>query len=437
VSEPLKLRPRERDALIQSLRAGVVPSTGIQHIQVGRAAETKAMIRDVERVADGGSAVRFVIGDYGAGKTFFLNLVRAVALEKKLVTMHADLNPDRRLHSTGGKARALVAELTRNAATRSKPEGGALASVVERFITAAIADARTRSLAPAVVIQDRLNSLTESVGGFDFAEVVGAYWRGHDTQNETLKSDAVRWLRGEFASMTDARKALGVRTIVDDDNVYDHLKLLARFSRLAGYSGLLVGIDEMVNLYRIPHARSRQSNYEQLLRILNDCLQGSAAGLGALFGGTTDFLTDTRRGLYSYEALQSRLAPNNFASAGVVDHSAPVLRLDPLTQEDLFILLTRLQAVFASGDAEHVTLKEADLQAFMAQCRQRLGDTYFRTPRTTIVEFLNLLSILDQNPNEPLERFLKGLALQPDVAPDSSVLTEEDDELGDLKTFKL
>ncbi|MCP4204440.1 MAG: ATP-binding protein, partial [bacterium] len=343
------IRPRDRDAIIQSLRAGVVPRRGYRHIQVGRHQELKALVRDVDRIADAGSAIRFIIGPFGSGKTFFLSLVRAVGLQRKLVTVHADLAPDRRLFSTGGHARLLYAELMRNMATRSRPDGKALPAVVERFASSAVREARERGVEPLVVIQERLESLSEMVGGYDFAHVIGAYWQGHDMGDTQLQTHAIRWLRGEFSTRTDARKVLGVRTIIDDRNVYDHLKLLARFVRLAGYSGLLVCLDELVNLYKLASGRARNSNYEQILRVLNDCLQGSAEGLGVLLGGTPEFLTDTRRGLYSYQALQSRLAENTFANGELVDLSGPVVRLANLSPEDIFVLLGKLRHVYASG----------------------------------------------------------------------------------------
>lgn len=438
----VRIRPKERDAILQSLRAGVVPRGGLQHIQVGRASEVRATIADIERIADGGSAIRFVIGEYGSGKTFFLNLVRAIALEKKLVTLHADLGPDRRLHGTGGQARSLFTELTRNTATRSKADGGALASVVERFITSALEQARDRGVAPEAVIRERLQGLSELVGGYDFAEVVAAYWRGHDTGDERLKLDAVRWLRGEFTTRTDARAALGVRAIVDDANVYDHLKLLARFVRQAGYGGLLVCIDEMVNLYKLSHAKARSSNYEQLLRILNDCLQGSAEGLGFLLGGTPEFLLDTRRGLYSYEALQSRLAQNTFAKQGLVDLTGPVLRLMSLTQEDMFILLRNVRHVYAAGDPGAYLLPDEGLQAFMAHCFTRVGEAYFRTPRSTLTAFINLLAVLEQNRSVSWPDLIGAVEISSESNPDlggaeekeSAATGAEDD---DLASFKL
>src|SRR4051812_30233010 len=271
----VRLRPRDRDAILQSLAAGVVPRRGQQHIQVGRVDEVRAVVTDIERIVDGGAAIRMVIGQYGSGKTFFLQLVRSIALEKGLVTMHADLSPERRLHATGGQARALYAELARNTATRSSPEGGAMPSIVERFITSARSEATVRGLSTDLIISSRLSSLSEMVAGYDFAAVIGAYWRGHEEGDEALQASAVRWLRGEYSTRTDARSDLGVRTIIDDAGFYDHLKLFARFVKLAGYAGLLVSLDEMVNLYKLANTTARSANYEQILKVLNDCLQGS------------------------------------------------------------------------------------------------------------------------------------------------------------------
>lgn len=433
------LRAKERDAVIQSLRAGVVPRLGLHHIQVGRAEEVKALLGDIERIADGGSGIRFVIGSYGAGKTFFLQLVRSIALEKKAVTLHADLAPDRRLQATGGQARSLYAELMRNMATRAKPDGGALPSVVERFVTSAMADAQQRAVSPEVAIRERLAALSELVGGYDFAEVLAAYWRGHDSGDDTLKASAIRWLRGEFATRTDARAALGVRTIVEDSNVYDQLKLLARFVRLAGYAGLVVELDEMVNVYKLSHTKSRGDNYEQILRILNDCLQGSAVGLGFLMGGTPDFLLDPRRGMYSYAALQSRLAENTFVTEGLVDFSGPVLRLASLTPEDFFVLLTKVRHVHAGGDASRYLVPDDALKAFMDQCAKRLGDECFRTPRSIITAFVNLLAVLEQNPNASWQQLVGQLEIPTETNPDLEPPPSEgadgtaDDELASFR----
>ncbi len=408
------IRPRERDAILQSLAAGVVPRVGQQHIQVGRSLEIKALLGDLERMADGGCAIRFVIGEYGSGKTFFLQLVRAIAHEKRMVVVQADLAPDRRLHATGGQARSLYAELMRNLSTRSKPEGGALASVVERFVSTALQQAQLEGRSPAVVIQERLSDLTELVGGFDFAQVIAQYWKGHDTGNDVLKADAIRWLRGEFSTKTEARAALGVRTIVDDASVYDHLKLMSRFVRHAGYAGFVVELDELVNVYKLANSQARSGNYEQILRILNDCLQGGASSLGFLFGGTPDFLLDVRRGLYSYEALRSRLMENRFATDGMIDLSGPVIRLTSLTQEDLFVLLQKLRDLHANGDPSRSALPNEGLQAFMAHCSQQIGEVYFRTPRNTIRAFVQLLQVLDQNEAANWQERLGGVSIQPD-----------------------
>jgi hypothetical protein len=412
------IKSKDRDTVIQSLQAGVVPRRGQHLIQVGRVEEIKAVIRDLDRIAEGGSAIRFVIGEYGSGKTFFLTLVRSIALEKKLVTAHADLTPDRRLHATSGQARSLYVELMQNLATRTKPEGGALPSIVERFVTSAVSEGRDREVDPEVVIRERLSHLSEMVGGYDFAEVIAAYWRGHDSGDETLKANAIRWLRGEYTTRTDARLALGVRTIVDDANVYDQLKLFTQLVKLAGYSGFLICLDELVNLYKLANTQARKSNYEQILRILNDCLQGTAVGLGFMLGGTPDFLMDTRRGLYSYPALQSRLAENTFAVNGLVDYNNPVLRLGNLSPEDLFVLLSKVRHVFASGDPSQYLLPDAGIQAFMTHCSQRIGEAYFRTPRNTIKAFIDLLSVLEQNRQVAWTDLVSQISVAPEANPD-------------------
>lgn len=431
-----QIRLRDRDAVIQSLRAGVVPRSGQHLIQVGRAREIETLVADIARIADGGSAFRVVIGEYGAGKTFFLNLVRAVALEKKLVVATADLNPDRRLHASGGQARSLYAELMRNLSTRTKPDGGALAGIVEKFIATAKTDAKASSQSTEAVLRQKLDQLTELVNGYDFADVIAAYCRGYEEGNEKLKSDAIRWLRGEFATKTDARQALGVRSIVDDSEVYDQLKLMARFVRLAGFAGLLVSLDELVNLYKLANTQARNSNYEQILRILNDSLQGTAVGLGFVLGGTPEFLLDTRRGLYSYPALQSRLAQNTFASDGLVDFSGPVVRLSSLTPEDFYVLLQKIRSVYASGDADKFLVPDQGIFSFMEHCSKRIGDTYFRTPRTTITAFINMLAVLDQNPGAAWQDLLGGI----EVAADNGGVTDQQVEADDgdeFASFKL
>ena len=307
-----KLRSRERASIIQSLKAGVTPRIGIQHIQVGRVQEIGALDRDIETIAQGGAAFRLIIGEYGSGKTFFLGVIRAIALEKRLVSVTADLSPDRRIQASGGQARNLYSELMLSLATRNKPEGKALSSVVERFVNVARQEAEKKGLSVSSVIQDRLSSLRDHVGGYDFAKVIEAYWDGHENGNDELMSNALRWLRAEYSTKTDARNALGVRTIISDTSFYDSLKLMSLLVRQAGYAGLLVCLDEAVNLYKLNSKQARESNYEQILRILNDCLQGTAGHLGFLMGGTPDFLLDPRKGLYSYEALESRFGREQF-----------------------------------------------------------------------------------------------------------------------------
>jgi len=422
-----KIKPRDRDAIIQALRAGVVPRLGLPHIQVGRLGEVREIVRDAERITGGGSSVRLIIGEYGSGKTFFLNLARAICLEHKLVVAQADLAPDRRLHASGGQARNLYAELMRNISTRSKPDGGGLSSIVERFIGEAKKEAENKGTSVDSAIRSRLAALQELVSGYDFAEVVSRYWRAFEDGDEHKKAAALRWLRGEYALKTEAREELGVRSIIDDSSTYDYLKLMSRFVRLAGYDGFVVILDEMVNLFKLVSAQARNGNYEQLLRIVNDVLQGSAEHIGFCFGGTPEFLMDTRRGLYSYEALRSRLAENSFARDGAVDFSGPVIRLQSLTRNDMHVLLMNLRQLFFSGEQERNLIDDAALESFLDHCDKKIGQAYFRTPRNTIKAFLDLLSILDQNPSLTWEHLLGEMVIGQDRAP----VIEDIDDAGD------
>lgn len=308
-----------------------------------------------------------------------------------------------------------------------------MTGIVERFIATAKAEAGAADKSTEVVIREKLEQLTEMVNGFDFADVIAAYYRGFEEGNDALKSDAIKWLRGEFTTKTDARQALGVRTIVDDASFYDQLKLFARFVRLAGYSGFLVCLDELVNLYKLANTQARNANYEQILRILNDSLQGSAVGLGFILGGTPEFLMDTRRGLYSYPALQSRLAENTFAKAGLVDYSGPVVRLSSLAPEDFYVLLLKLRDVYAFGDPAKFLLPDEAIAPFMEHCAKRIGDMYFRTPRTTITAFINLLAVLEQNPGTDWHDLLGVLEVAPDQGGRMDLEIESDDELASFR----
>lgn len=420
-----RIPPKDRDAILQSLRAGVVPRRGLQHIQVGRVGELQAFIKDIDRIAQGGAAFRIVVGDYGAGKSFLLTVMRAIAQEKNLVTAAADLNPDRRLFGASGQARSLYAEMARNIATRTKPEGGAMANIVEKFVTTAIKQHKDTGEAVQAVIDTRLHALSDLVCGYDFAQVVAAYWRGFDTGNDQLKHDAVRWLRGEFNTKTDARQALGVRTIIDDDELYDAIKLLGHFSHLAGYGGLVVAFDELVNLMKLPQATARNQNYEALLRILNDLMQGTASHLGMVFGATPETVSDTRRGLFSYAALQSRLSENRFAAQhGVSDYDGPVMRLANLSREDLYVLCGNLLKVHASALPAPVVPQDA-IATFLSHCEQRVGAAYFTTPRNTIRAWLDLLSVREHHPHLDLGTLLEQVVVSPDI-PDAMGEGEEE-----------
>jgi hypothetical protein len=449
MNPPVAIKRRERDAVLQSLQAGLVPKQGLHLIQVGRKAEVSALLQDLERVCDDGASFRIVVGRFGSGKSFFLNLVRNLAFQKKLVVAQADFSMERRLYASGGEARGLYSELMRNVATKAQPDGGALPSVLSTWVSQVQHSVMSAGGTAADVdkrIGEDLRDLQNHVGGFEFAEVVRAFYRGYVEKNDALQAAALRWLRGEYTTKTEARTDLGVRRIVDDDSFYDGLKLMAAFVRKAGFGGLLVNLDEMVVLsHRLPSSRARQANYEALLTLLNDSFQGNSRGLGFIFAGTDECLEDKRRGLFSYEALRSRLAENTLArQQGLVDLSGPVVRLQPLTPEDLFVLLKNIAFVHASGDAAKVAVPEDGIVETLRQANERLGADYFRTPRDVVRSFIGLLNLIDQNPGKTWQDVLGADVFQKPTAPMSAeeevangAAPPPDNADDDLTAFKL
>lgn len=409
------IRNKEREIIIQSLRSGVVPKMGLHHIQVGRSEEIKSFVRDIQNVSEGGSSFRFVIGEYGSGKTFFLSLIRSIALEKGLVTMHADLSPFKRLHGSQGQARHLLSELISNLSTRTRQDGNALENILERFISVVKEEVSLTQKNFSYVVATLLKDMSDIPGGYDFIKVINAYCEAYEEEDDFLKSKALKWLRAEYTTKKDSYVDLGVREFISDKSLLNTIKLYCLLVRKAGYNGLMVCMDELVNLYKITNTVSRNANYEEILRMLNDTLQGSFSSLGFIMGGTPEFLTDHRRGLYSYEALRSRLTENSFASQlGLMDYNTTVIRLASLTKEELYVLLQNLRHVFAYGNTEKYLVPDPALNAFLVHCSKKIGDSYFRTPRTTIKSFLDMLSLLEQYPQYKWSDILESVNIEKD-----------------------
>jgi len=438
------IRAKERETIIQSLRSGVVPRVGLQHIQVGRSDELKSFIKDLETIADGGSSFRLVIGDYGSGKTFFLSLVRSIALEKGLVTMTADLSPSKRLYGNEGQARRLLADLVTSLSTRTKQDGNALTNILEKFISIAQVKAEKEREEISFTIKNMLNELNDFPNGHSFAYIVYKYWEAYDTENDALKNCVLKWLKGEYATKTDTMRDLGIRDFINDASFFNTLKLYSVLVKKTGYKGLLINLDEMVNLYKAAHGTSRKMNYEEILGILNNTLQGTVSNIGFIMSGTPEFLTDTRRGLYSYEALRSRLAENDFSKQlGVVDYNSTVLRLSSLSKEELYVLLKNLRNVFACGIKEDYLVPDEALVAYMNYCFNKIGDSYFRTPRNTIKGFLDLLSILEQYPSLKWDDVIEKIKIEKDIEPTEieSILRSQEElsseEKDEFTSFRL
>ncbi|MFD0702441.1 ATP-binding protein [Slackia equolifaciens] len=412
-----KVPKRIAATLLNSLKGGVVPRIGLPYITVGRKDEIAALLRDLELVSDGGASFRFIVGAYGSGKSFLLQTIRNHAMGNGFVVADADLSPERRLQGTRGQGLATYRELIRNLATKTKPEGGALTLILDRWVSGVRAQVVEDGVFPDAPdfseqverrIYAQVQALEEMVHGFDFARLLALYYRAHAQGDEELKSCVVKWFRGEYRTKTEARGELGVNICITDDDWYEYLKLFAAFLQGAGYAGLIVCIDELVNLCKIPNAVTRQYNYEKILAMYNDAMQGKARHLGIIMGGTPQSIEDRRRGVYSYEALRSRLSEGRFAREGLRDMMAPVIRLEPLTAEELFVLVEKLAAIHAGYFGYDQRLTGDDLAEFLRIELGRVGASTLITPREIIRDFIELLDILYQNPSVGVSELLKS-----------------------------
>ena len=403
----MKIPKRIAQTLMNSLKGGVVPRVGLSYVTVGRRAEIDALLRDVEIIADGGASFRFIVGKYGSGKSFLLQTIRNYVMAKNFVVVDADLSPERRLQGTRGQGLATYKELIRNMSTKTKPEGGALPLILDRWISSvqqevleetglSVADPGLER-AVEKKISAVIYSLNEMVHGFDFARLLTAYYQAHRSGDDETKAKVLKWFRGEYATKTEARAELGVSIVITDDDWYEYLKLFAAFLNRAGYAGMLVLIDELVNIYKIPNAITRQYNYEKILTMYNDAMQGKAQHIGFILGGTPQCMEDPRRGVYSYEALRSRLAEGHF-SGEHKDLLSPVIRLLPLTNEEMLILIEKLADIHAGLYEYDQIVTQQDMVDFIEIEFGRIGADSHITPREVIRDFIEVLDIVYQNP---------------------------------------
>jgi P-loop Domain of unknown function (DUF2791) len=405
------IRKKESTAILQSLGGGVVPRVGLEHIIVGRKRELEHIMKELQTVKEGASIVKFIIGDYGSGKSFLLSVIRHIAFKMKFVVCDADFTPERRMYGSDRKAVATYSECMRNLATATKPDGGALSTILEKWIdqqmskVAVEMGAEQASLDDPEFVRAVQNAVFEQtaqmealVGGYDFARVIHSYIKGYLDQDTNLMSNALRWLRGEYATKTEARQDLGVRTIIDDDNYYDYFKIISEFVASIGYSGLVILLDEAINLYKITHPQTREKNYEKILSIFNDSMQGKSQHMYIAFGGTHEFLENERKGLFSYPALKSRLTANRFESEQFRDLNQPVIRLSPLKLEETFVLVQKIRDIHEAHYEYTSGVTDAQIEQFLKGLYGRPGAEEFLTPREIVRDFIGGLNILQQNP---------------------------------------
>jgi hypothetical protein len=408
----MNIKKRDSTAILNSLSGGVVPSRGLQYVMVGRSEEAKQILSDLDNIKKGSSFMKLLIGPFGSGKSFIQALIQQVSFGEKFVVAKADFTPERRLYGSEGKALATYTELMKNLSTSTVPDGGALPTILDKWIsevqTKVVQEKGYGSVEfnnPEFIkdvekeITQVVSKMDDLTGGFDFARILNQYFRGFVEDDNDLQRRALRWLRGEYGTKTEARQDLGVRDIIDDNNYYEYIKVFSQFVKQIGYSGLVINFDEAINLYKITHPQTRDKNYETILKIYNDTLQGNVEGLYITIGGTPEFLEDERRGLFSYGALKRRLQSNRFETNEFRDLSQPVIKITPLKHDETFVLLQKIRDIHAVHTGYEVNATDEELKNFIRQEYSKPGAEDHLTVGDVIRNFIGGLNILHQNPN--------------------------------------
>ncbi|MCI8974185.1 MAG: DUF2791 family P-loop domain-containing protein [Lachnospiraceae bacterium] len=396
--------------VLNSLKDGVVPRVGLEYIAVGRKNEIQALLQDVSIIEQGGSALRFIEGNYGSGKTFLLHTLRNHMMEKNFVVTDVELSADRRLVSNKGQGLATYRELICNMATHACPDHGALQLILDKWIGGLENEVvQYEGLVPGhevfdVRVSQKIymitSSMEEKVNGFDFGKVLASYYKGHRTGDVELQKKALRWLCGEYGTRTDAKTDLGVNLIITDENWFDFIRLFADFVVKAGYAGLYVCLDELAALYELPSRTGREANYNKLLSIYNDAVQGRASYMGIVFGVTKEAMEDPARGVFSFGPLRSRLAESGLLQENI----SPVIRLSVLEPGEMYVLLEKVSYIHGMLYGYTPGLEHDDYIYFLKQ--QYSKNAMVREMLQRFVTFLNLVQ---QNQEVSKEKILYAM----------------------------
>ena len=423
----MKVPKRIATTIINSLQGGVTPPTGLGYYAVGREQEINALLKDLEIINDGGATFRLLIGKYGSGKTFLLHTIKEHAIAQGFVVSYADLSPERNLsgNNVSKKGLATYRELLGNMCIKSSPTGAGLEKILDGWINGVWMEVAQAMSGGAISGNDleaqvnkriyaTINEMQSMVHGFDFSTILLMYWRASRTGDQETKSKTLKWLRGEYLLKTDARRELGIQSIINDDDWFDYIKLFARLLHNMNYKGFIIMIDELVNISKSVMYQTRQRNYEKMLSMYNDALQGRASYLGIIMGGTPSSVENRDTGVFSYEALRSRLQSGTFGDNAIINLMTPIIRIKPLTKSEIVVLLEKLGTIHADVYQYNSNISAEDIIFFVDAVYSNRIATDVR-PRGVIRDFIDVLNLLMQHKELDIRTVIENYQWHEDV----------------------
>ena len=346
-------------------------------------------------------------------------------MAKGMIVADADLSPNRSLIGSSNRKKGLATyrELMCNLSIKTSPTGSALGKILDLWLNMIWIDVaknigqggiQGNALEEMVTnkIYETILDMQEMVHGYDFANILVMYWKASRVNDAEIKAKTLRWLRGEYNTKTEAKQDLGVSNIINDDDWYEYIKLFSNFFVKIGYKGFIVIIDELINIYKCKSPVARNNNYEKILAMYNDTMQGKARYLGIIMGGTPQSIEDVNRGVFSYEALKSRLESGKYGTNKMINLMTPIIRIMPLTKEEIIVLLEKLAEIHADLYDYELKITIEDIIDFIEEAIQGEKNV---TPRSIIRDFIEVLNLFYQNYNLSIKDIMNAFKYSDDV----------------------
>lgn len=382
------------ESIINALKNGNVPPEGVGEICVGRERELEEFDKIFSKVKDGAAVTRFLNGEFGSGKSFFLKLLEERALADNFVVAKVTLSRDVPFNKFEVVYRSIVASL------RCKT-GTSLEHIIEKWTTQLRMMALRETTDPyqqeRIVIDNINNDLKEvRKHATTFAAAIENYYKLSARGDQETAKYAMAWLSGEKNIPYTIKRQFGVKGDIDRENAFKYLEALSSFLMALKYSGLIILIDEAEHIMTLHTKKLRDTAYDYMRFIYDECSLGRFHNTLFIFAGTPEFFEDPKMGVPSYTALNERI--EDVLNTEFKDLRKPIIRLDGFKKDNLMELSDRLISMHEEVYEWEAKPVRESLDGIIARHEANAELTGYISPRNFVKSFISVLDVVQQNP---------------------------------------